>query len=233
MNYKHFVKQFFEEHRGEAPAKELMKMASAEWRESGHHSGVSTKKRTKSAKGAGIFGTVGDVLHGADKLADIFGLGLDEKMPKGGKMKKHRKLREYGGGATGGGATGGGIFSGLLGAVGLGLEHGGDIPNRASSYGQTIKKPIKRGQHLIPGSLNPVVPHKVPMSASRTTPHKRRQNPAIKGGEPISHLLEDNVYPGMIQGRVPKGGNIEPPQVSAEGGDFLSSILPLGALALL
>jgi len=90
MQYQDVVKAMFAKYRGQMPAKDIMKLAAAEYRKMG--SKTSTKTSTKT-RGAGVFGDIGNA---ADSIGSLFGLGLDEgkgmkkgsgkRMPRGGYL---------------------------------------------------------------------------------------------------------------------------------------------------
>jgi hypothetical protein len=117
MQYKDVVREMFKKHPNKAP-KDVMRMAAAQWKTIKNKGGALSHS-IKKTRGGGVSGgsIIGDVGHGAvdiaDKLGDLFGLGLQHK----GKSRKGRKVR--GAGVSGGGASGGS----LLDLFGLGLDN--------------------------------------------------------------------------------------------------------------
>ena len=83
MNYREFVKQNYGQFMHLAP-KQRMSAVAKLWRESGHANNAVKPKATRgrgrprkhSAKGAGIFGDVGNAV---DSVGHLFGLGLEKK----------------------------------------------------------------------------------------------------------------------------------------------------------
>jgi hypothetical protein len=110
MAYKDVVREMFAKHKGKPP-KEIMRMASAEWQK------MKSGKSSKSVKGAGMFGDIG---HGVDSVASLFGLGLEKPKrgrPRAGAVAVRNPTRA--GGLFGDIGTGVDSISSLF---GLGLE---------------------------------------------------------------------------------------------------------------
>jgi hypothetical protein len=86
MQYKDVVREMFARHKGK-PAKEIMRMAAAEWQaiKAGKPHKMAGKMVSHKAKGAGLFGDIG---HGVDSIASLFGMGLEKQ-----KARKGRKAR--------------------------------------------------------------------------------------------------------------------------------------------
>ena len=82
MAYKDVVREMFAKHKGKPP-KEIMRMASAEWQKM---KGGKSAKSAKSAKGGGMFGDIG---HGVDSVASLFGLGLERPAYAGALRRKY------------------------------------------------------------------------------------------------------------------------------------------------
>ena len=118
MAYKDVVREMFAKHKGKPP-KEIMRMASAEWQK------MKGGKSAKSAKGGGMFGDIG---HGVDSVASLFGLGLEPKAVA-------RRGRPRGGGVSAGDVSAGGLF----GSIGSGVD------GVASLFDLGLDKPKKAG----------------------------------------------------------------------------------------
>jgi len=148
MQYKDVVREMFKKHPNKAP-KDVMRMAAAQWKTIKNKGGALSHS-IKKTRGGGVSGgsIIGDVGHGAvdiaDKLGDLFGLGLQHK----GKSRKGRKVR--GAGVSGGGASGGS----LLDLFGLGLDKpkhtkGGSL---LDLFGLGLDKP--RGGYVSAGDMS-------------------------------------------------------------------------------
>ena len=136
MQYQDVVKAMFAKYRGQMPAKDIMKLAAAEYRKMG--SKTSTKTSTKT-RGAGVFGDIGSA---ADSIGSLFGLGLDE----GKGMKKPHK--------TSAKTRGAGVFGDIGNAAdsigslfGLGLDEGKGMKKGSG-------KRMPRGGYLSAGNMD-------------------------------------------------------------------------------
>ena len=150
MNYREFVKQNYGQFMHLAP-KQRMSAVAKLWRESGHANNAVKPKATRgrgrprkhSAKGAGIFGDVGNAV---DSVGHLFGLGLEKKKRGRGRPRKH--------------ASGAGIFGDVGNVVdnvghlfGLGLPEekhekmeGGSILGDIIPFGNLLGLGLKKGK---------------------------------------------------------------------------------------
>jgi hypothetical protein len=95
MQYKDVVKAMFAKYKGQMPAKDIMKMAAAEYRKMGGAAAAPKARKGKMARGGGVIGDVASPIVGlADSLGSLFGFGLDVE---GKGMKKGRKRMPRGG----------------------------------------------------------------------------------------------------------------------------------------
>jgi len=141
MAYKDVVREMFAKHKGKPP-KEIMRMASAEWQK------MKGGKSSKSVKGAGMFGDIG---HGVDSVASLFGLGLEKPKrgrPRAGAVAVKNPTRA--GRITSAGGLFGDIGSGvdsISSLFGLGLEKpkGGALTHSTRARGRSRAGSVSAG----------------------------------------------------------------------------------------
>ena len=194
MAYKDVVREMFAKHKGKPP-KEIMRMASAEWQK------MKGGKSAKSAKGGGMFGDIG---HGVDSVASLFGLGLEPKAVA-------RRGRPRGGGVSAGDVSAGGLFGNI----------GSGVDSVASLFGLGLERPAYAG------ALRRKYPNENP------TPNLPARNVSTRkayGGN--QKLLLGKVGRGRESGAiVERGSGVSAGGVS--GGSFLDSLKMLPLMAMI
>lgn len=252
MQYKDVVRDMFRKYPNKAP-KEVMRMAAAHWR-SVKGSGVSagalshSVRKPRSVKGGGVIGDVGHTAVGiADKLGDLFGLGLE-----GGKHKRGRKVR--GGGVIGDvGHTAVDVADKLGDLFGLGMQHKGKRRGRKVRGAGISGGSADGGSLLSLLGLGLDKPHGGGVSGGVAADGgsllsflglglDKKKHKSPKGGSllDIFGLGLDQPHGGYVSAgsyyRNPSIGTVQPLQPSldmSKGGDFLSSamhVLPFMAL---
>lgn len=123
--YKDVVKAMFAKYKGQMPAKDIMKMAAAEYRKMGGHSGAS---QMHAKRGKKVKKEKGGAFDMTSLMSGLFGMGLDDApaagamsagdMPAGAGIRRARGRKAKV-------ARGGSIFSDIGDLFGLGLD---DVP---------------------------------------------------------------------------------------------------------
>jgi len=152
MQYKDVVKAMFAKYKGQMPAKDIMKMAAAEYRKMGGAAAAPKARmarKGKMARGGGVIGDVASpIVNIADSLGSLFGFGLDEE---GKGMKKGRKRMPRGGGVIGDVARPlVGVADSLGSLFGFGLDEEGKGMKKG-------RKRMPRGGGVIGDVASPIV----------------------------------------------------------------------------
>jgi len=146
MQYKDVVKAMFAKYKGQMPAKDIMKMAAAEYRKMGGAAAAPKARKGKMARGGGVIGDVASpIVNIADSLGSLFGFGLDEE---GKGMKKGRKRMPRGGGVIGDVAS---PIVGLADSLGSLFGFGLDEEGKGMKKG---RKRMPRGGYLSAGAMS-------------------------------------------------------------------------------
>jgi len=162
--YKDVVKAMFAKYKGQMPAKDIMKMAAAEYRKMGGRVGASQMpakrdKKVKKEKGGAFDMT--------SLMSGLFGMGLDDAPAAGamsaGDMPAGAGIRRRGRGRKPKMARGGSIFSDIGDLFGLGLDapaagamSAGDMPAGAGMRRRGRKAKTARGAGIFGDILHPI-----------------------------------------------------------------------------
>jgi len=234
MQYKDFVREMFDKHRGKMAAKDIMKMAAKEW--PAVRDGKMGKMSKMPKKGKARGGALGDISAGlevanaampvvsgiADALGSLFG-SHTEVVPavrklQGGGLKKMKKTR------------GSGMVAGSMGGnVGgsMGESETIVVPNKGGNVGGKLKK--TRGAGMVGGNVGGAMPKKmnyIPKETNVMSSFYQFDTLPKSNYAPSSNMSQGGAFVMPGSGHV-----IEPPSgENPMGGglfDTLGSLLPM------